>query len=77
MSQEFDDWLVETISLDAAERDARLVRWAEAPSARLAHPREEHLIPLMVVAGAAGSDRGRRNWSGELGRMRVSGIVFG
>ena len=76
MSHEFDDWLSETIALDETRRDDRLVRWAEAPAAQCAHPREEHLIPLMVVAGAAGSDRGRRNWYGELGRMRVSSIVF-
>jgi aromatic ring-opening dioxygenase catalytic subunit (LigB family) len=29
-----------------------------APAARLAHPREDHLVPLFVVAGAAGEDAG-------------------
>ena len=44
---------------DSAARDAALARWEEAPAARLAHPREDHLIPLLVVAGAAGPDAGR------------------
>ena len=40
------------------ERDRRLAEWAQAPSARLCHPREEHLLPLMVCAGAAADERG-------------------
>jgi aromatic ring-opening dioxygenase catalytic subunit (LigB family) len=34
-------------------RDAALDGWANAPSARLCHPRAEHLLPLMVAAGAS------------------------
>ena len=30
-------------------RAARLAAWSSAPSARAAHPREEHLLPLMVI----------------------------
>jgi aromatic ring-opening dioxygenase catalytic subunit (LigB family) len=45
---------------DAAVRRRLLVDWAKAPSARQAHPREDHLLPLMVVAGAAGADPGQR-----------------
>lgn len=73
----FDAWLQETVALPAAERDARLVAWAQAPSARLAHPREEHLLPLMVVAGAAGADLGTTAWSGNVLGVRVSGVRFG
>lgn len=43
---------------DATVRNRMLVEWETAPSARLAHPREDHLLPLMVVAGAAGDDPG-------------------
>jgi len=57
-SRTFDAWLAETVSLEAAARDTRLAEWAQAPSARACHPREEHLLPLMVCAGAAGDDRG-------------------
>ncbi len=73
----FDAWLGETVALDAAERDRRLARWASAPGARQSHPREEHLLPLMVVAGAAGDDRGRAAWQGELMSARISAFHFG
>lgn len=57
-SQAFDDWL-RTVLLqpDADRRDAALLDWEHAPAARIAHPREDHLMPLMVVAGAAGEDQ--------------------
>lgn len=73
----FDAWLVDAIAQEPAERDRRLQRWVEAPAARQAHPREEHLLPLMVIAGAAGADPGRRAYSGTLLRNRVSAFHFG
>src|SRR6185437_16742539 len=54
---EFDAWLREAMGKGAAERARWLAEWQKAPSARRAHPREEHLLPLMVAAGAAGEDR--------------------
>jgi 4,5-DOPA dioxygenase extradiol len=49
----FQDWLIETCTspLSQRERERRLVDWETAPSARYAHPREEHLLPLHVCAG--------------------------
>jgi aromatic ring-opening dioxygenase catalytic subunit (LigB family) len=41
---------------DPAARIAALEVWEQAPAARTAHPREDHLIPLMVAVGAAGDD---------------------
>ena len=55
-SQAFDTWLQDTMAAAPAEREARLLQWAHAPSARTAHPREDHLIPLMVAVGAAAAD---------------------
>lgn len=53
-SLSFDGWLQNTlIASSTTERVARLIHWEEAPAARLAHPREEHLLPLMVALGAA------------------------
>jgi aromatic ring-opening dioxygenase catalytic subunit (LigB family) len=55
-SRAFDDWLAETMSLEPSARETRLIEWERAPRARASHPREEHLLPLMVVAGAAAED---------------------
>ena len=59
-SRLFDQWLDETLAADPARRRSKLVDWTSAPAARQAHPREEHLLPLMVAAGAAGSDAATR-----------------
>ena len=77
IAETFDQWLRETATLDPAQRDQRLVQWAQAPAARLAHPREEHLLPLMVIAGAAGSDRGAMAFSGKMLGARISAYHFG
>ena len=51
----FNTWLTKAVCRNAgAERDNLLMEWENAPGARAAHPREEHLLPLMVIAGAAG-----------------------
>ena len=76
-SEQFDAWLRDTMALDAKQRNARLSEWAAAPSARLAHPREEHLLPLMVIAGAAGEDRGVTAYNGSLLGVQVSAFQFG
>ena len=53
----FTDWLDDTVTASPDVRDQRLTNWEAAPFARDCHPREEHLLPLMVCAGAAGDDR--------------------
>ncbi len=73
----FDAWLRETATAEAAERDRRLAAWTQAPAARLVHPREEHLLPLMVVAGAAGADRGEATYGGTIMGLVHSGFHFG
>ena len=55
-SRAFDEWLLELTDVSTDVREQRLVEWEGAPSARECHPREEHLIPLYVCAGAAGDD---------------------
>ena len=53
-SQQFDDWLQDTLVRSHPEaRTDKLIHWDKAPSARLAHPQEDHLIPLTVAVGAA------------------------
>jgi len=79
-SAAFDGWLDETL-VDAApeERRKRLADWTSAPSARAAHPREDHLIPLMVAAGAAGNDAATRIYheTAFMGSITASSYRFG
>jgi aromatic ring-opening dioxygenase catalytic subunit (LigB family) len=77
LSMKFDDWLRAATTSTATVRDQRLVQWEQAPFARLVHPREEHLIPLMVIAGAAGEDQGVLTWAGSMMGARISGYHFG
>jgi aromatic ring-opening dioxygenase catalytic subunit (LigB family) len=72
----FDAWLAEAVE-DPATREASLANWREAPGGAASHPREEHLIPLMVAAGAAQGDRGVRSFSESIGGKAISGFQFG
>ena len=79
-SMAFDQWLQRTL-LDTtpADRAAGLIDWEQAPAARLAHPREEHLLPLMVAVGAAGDDAARCIYHEDefFGGIAVSSFMFG
>lgn len=58
-SARFDAWLQDTlVGQVGQERTRALEQWDRAPYARAAHPREDHLIPLMVAVGAAEDERG-------------------
>jgi aromatic ring-opening dioxygenase catalytic subunit (LigB family) len=75
--QSFDRWLDEVLCQGPVEqRDQRLARWSEAPGARMVHPREEHLLPLMVAAGAADGDSGHHVFAGTLWDKPVSAFHF-
>jgi aromatic ring-opening dioxygenase catalytic subunit (LigB family) len=79
ISDSFDDWLTAAIeNPDPAARDLALSHWDGAPAARLSHPphAEEHLIPLMVAAGAAGNGQGRRVFSDRVMETTLSGYRF-
>jgi aromatic ring-opening dioxygenase catalytic subunit (LigB family) len=77
-SKRFDDWLAEAVAIaDPGKREEALAAWEKAPGARDCHPRSEHLVPLFVAAGAAGSDVGRRDYAGTLMGVRISSHVFG
>jgi len=54
----FQDWLIEVCTDPSAQadREQRLIEWQCAPSARYCHPREEHLLPLLVCAGMANKE---------------------
>ncbi len=79
-SQEFDQWLTHTVcDLTGEARWDQLCHWERAPSARVAHPREDHLIPLMVAVGAAKDERGTRVYHEEdfMGGISVSSFRLG
>jgi len=74
----FDDFLFSAIDGQSeAARTAALARWAAAPGARIAHPQEDHLLPLMVAAGAGGADAGKRIYSGVAMNQPLSAFRFG
>jgi aromatic ring-opening dioxygenase catalytic subunit (LigB family) len=75
---DFDTWLTETVTEpDFATRERKLALWHQAPGARAAHPRPEHLIPLMVAAGAARHEVGRSSYNAPLLGKPISGFQFG
>ncbi len=76
-SESFDGWLQATCSAPGSEREKRLIDWEQAPRGRFSHPREEHLLPLMVCAGAAGNEAGRCVYRDSLGGNIVSAFRFG
>jgi aromatic ring-opening dioxygenase catalytic subunit (LigB family) len=79
-SAEFDDWLQQALAMPNPEqRAAALLEWESAPSARVAHPREEHLLPLMVAVGAAGNDEATCVYHEDkfMGGISVSNFMFG
>lgn len=76
-SRTFDDWLTATCTAEPAQRRRALALWEDAPAARRAHPREEHLLPLMVVAGAGGVDIGIKTFAGDAMGAKLSAYAFG
>lgn len=75
---DFRAWLDESLALPQPERAQALRQWAKAPGARMAHPREEHLVPLHVATAAAGSDKAdliHESWQG--GSLSLAAWRFG
>lgn len=73
----FDAALTAALDAAPAARDTALADWKRLPEAVASHPREEHLLPLMVVAGAAGEERGRKTFNDRVFGKAVSGFQFG
>ena len=73
----FDEWLAHATTAQPDDRDQKLTAWESAPYARFCHPREEHLLPLMVAAGAAGDDTAVRDYSDRVMGKALSGFRFG
>lgn len=77
-AESFTRYLNEAIALkDTRARDEKLLHWESAPRARLAHPREDHLLPLLAVAGAAGGDAGRVLFAENVMKIPMTSYAFG
>lgn len=63
-SIEFNEWIKDTImnSANSTEMLGKLHKWKSAPGALISHPREEHLLPLFMIAAAGATS----NYTAEL-----------
>jgi aromatic ring-opening dioxygenase catalytic subunit (LigB family) len=75
-AQAFDTWLTGAVESPASERNAKLRDWHLAPFAAFAHPREEHLAPLFIAAGAASEAPGTRLFTEEPMGAAISAYRF-
>ncbi len=78
-STAFDGWLHAALNAAPAERTRLLEAWEEAPAARMAHPQEDHFVPLMVAVGAAENEAASRIYheEGFMGGVTASSYRFG
>ena len=78
-SAAFDAWLDEALRSQPPERTRRLERWEDAPAARIAHPQEDHFVPLMVAVGAAEDEPATRVYHERdfMGGVTASSYRFG
>jgi len=66
------------VQSETAQRHELLKDWTQAPYARHCHPPggEEHLLPLMVVAGAAHDAQGSKVYSEKIMETTISAFRF-
>lgn len=76
-SARFDRWLTDAVEAAPAERWRHLADWSQGDAARLAHPREEHLLPLMIAAGAAAEAPGVKTFGDTVMMADISAFRFG
>ena len=78
IAKEFTRYLDQAVAHpDPKMRWDMLQHWERAPSARLAHPREDHLMPLLIAAGAAATDKGWVLFSETVMKVPMTSYVFG
>ena len=75
-SYAFHDWLDRTLEGTWDERCQGLARWHLAPGGLASHPRQEHLLPLMVASGAGSDASGRSIWRGQIGPTCIGAWAF-
>lgn len=73
----FDEALKEAATANPEERQAKMSAMMRRNDARKAHPTLEHLLPIHVAAGAAGSDFGEQLWTFPEGSLSWAQYQFG
>ena len=74
----FDRAMKEAVETAPGEkRDDRMVELLKRNDSRQAHPTFEHLLPIHVGVGAAGSDQGKQLWTLPEGSMSWAQYRFG
>ncbi|EMC94541.1 hypothetical protein BAUCODRAFT_35767, partial [Baudoinia panamericana UAMH 10762] len=68
----FEDGLKAAVETKPEERREAMTELLKRPDARKAHPSFEHLLPVHVVAGAAGGESGKQLWT-----MAEGGLAWG
>ena len=76
-SRKFNDWIEDVVGMEQWSRYEELSNWMRAPAARQCHPNADHLLPLMVAAGAAGEDSGKKVFEDVIMDAVISAIQFG
>ena len=74
----FDDWCAD--ALRAADHEALIEHRRAGPGFTMAHPTDEHFLPLLFAAGAAGDDAGRVSFpvtGFEYGSLSRRSVQFG
>jgi 4,5-DOPA dioxygenase extradiol len=80
LSLDFHEYLTESLvaTKEANVRRERLTRWrTQAPHAREVHPREEHLVPLFVIAGAGLDEPCEEIFADKVIGVHTVGYLFG
>jgi aromatic ring-opening dioxygenase catalytic subunit (LigB family) len=78
LADEWDSALTAAVTdPDPIRRAGRVADWQALPHARFAHPREEHLLPLMVALGAGGGDSATLDFRDHVLGWTVSAYRFG
>lgn len=73
----FEEALAEAIATKPEERQAKITSLLATSVASKAHPSAEHILPLYIAAGAAGSDTGERIWALPEGSLNWGQYRFG
>lgn len=73
----FDEALKEAATAKPETRQAKMLALMRRSDVRKAHPSLEHLLPVYVAAGAAGSDLGEQLWTLPEGSLSWAQYRFG